>query len=160
MNTQKCLEWAKERGLLDTPDTSKQFQKLASECMEFLDEINKGNLEKAFLEFGDVLVTMIIYCEQRGLDFQKIIDNHIVLPPNGLKIITSLGHAAEMEDSEMMYRKHRMHDFLGCIYDICIALAPQFDPQRALDAAVEKISNRKTVLFNGTAVKEEDLQIK
>lgn len=157
LNTEKCLKWAEERGLLgENPKTDKQLEKLSSECNEFNDELNKGNLDKAFLEFGDVLVTMIIYCKQKGLDFQAIIDQQVKSERNGLDLIAAIGDAARMENSELLYRKHRMSDTLGYIYDTCCALAPDFNPQRALDLAVEKISNRKTTMINGTAVKEED----
>lgn len=157
LNTKSCLEWAEERGLLgEKPDTSKQFQKLASECMEFLDEINKGNLEKAYLEFGDVLVTMIIYCKQRGLDYELIYNSsEVKREPNGLDLIVLLGRCASEERLRSFSGAVQEYDFRQ-LFNILRAIAPQFDPQKALDLAVEKISNRKTFMINGTAVKEED----
>lgn len=158
LDTTKCLQWAKERGLLgEKPDTSKQFQKLASECMEFLDEINKGNLEKAYLEFGDVIVTMIIYCEQRGLEFERVAEFTCDYGINlGLEIISDLGIMASNE-GRLKFSTLTATSSLCRVFAWCKILAPQFDPQKALDLAVEKISNRKTTVVNGTVVKEGDL---
>jgi len=152
LDTTKCLAWAEERGLLgEKPKTDKQFQKLASECMEFLDEINKGNLEKAYLEFGDIIVTMVIYCEQKGAELTdlKISDLKDV---SGLSMIAKLGIMASEEAISLFDINNIYH-----LFSMCQILAPQFNPQKALDLAVEKISSRKTTLVNGTAVKEGDL---
>ncbi len=155
LNTEKCRQWAEERGLLgENPKTDKQLQKLSSECNEFNDELNKGNLDKAFLEFGDVLVTMIIYCAQRKIDFQNVFENATKWNSgDGLILLEYIGDAANNERNDHMEVQSAT---LSRILAICEFLAPQFDPQRALDLAVEKISNRKTFMKNGTVVKEED----
>lgn len=158
LNTTKCLAWAKERGLLDSPDTSKQLQKLASECMAFNDELIKGDLEKAFLEFGDILVTMIIYCKQRGLDFDVVSKQEEAVPTDGLILLIQIGVCSrnEVNFESPKISKFRKEWDLYVLLRTVFSLAPNFNPQRALDAAVEKISNRKTFMINGTAVKEED----
>jgi phosphoribosyl-ATP pyrophosphohydrolase len=165
LNTEKCLKWAEERGLLgENPKTDKQLEKLSSEANEMNDELNKRDLEKAFMEFGDVLVTMIIYCAQSHINFDAVTANQTENKRNGLDLIAAIGDAARLENTIVLDNETeegviaitQMADILGEIYDICCNLAFYFNPQKALDAAVEKISNRKTFMKNGTVVKEED----
>lgn len=62
----KIEEWAKERDL-DTADSSKQLLRLQEE----LDELTQGHIKKnhdhVVDSVGDLLVVLIIYCQQMGL---------------------------------------------------------------------------------------------
>ena len=84
----KVLNWAKDKDLLHERNAEKQFLKFMEEVFEFRDEwilclheFNKCNYGKADdhpevvehrgnmkLEMGDILVTLIILCDQLNLD--------------------------------------------------------------------------------------------
>lgn len=84
------LEWADDKDLLHSENAGKQFGKFIEEVFEFTTEFDVWNLYKKFkhdenieqdfsveeverwknlkLEMGDIFVTLIILCEQIGLD--------------------------------------------------------------------------------------------
>ena len=72
------LEWADDKDLLHHKNCEKQFMKFVEEVFEFktemdfysnkaeiLKSINKEHMED---EMGDIFVTLIILCEQLGID--------------------------------------------------------------------------------------------
>lgn len=85
---EKVLDWADDKDLLHEENADKQFMKFIEEVFEFRFEMqNRANYQKAFknlkcdgsyvlgedkvdmeLEMGDILVTLIILCEQLGID--------------------------------------------------------------------------------------------
>lgn len=87
---EKVLEWADDKDLLHSENTDKQFMKFIEEVFEFKTEFNIWGLYKKFKhdkkieqdfsikehdvwmsmkdEMGDVFVTLIILCEQIGID--------------------------------------------------------------------------------------------
>lgn len=72
------LEWAEDKDLIHELNAGGQFLKFIEEVFEFktemddlMDFINEGEdivRERMALEMGDVFVTLIILCEQVGLD--------------------------------------------------------------------------------------------
>lgn len=72
------LSWAKDKDLLHAENAPKQFMKFVEEVFEFKAEMdmldNCGeslmtiNLEHVKDEMGDIFVTLIILCEQLGID--------------------------------------------------------------------------------------------
>lgn len=77
------LSWAKDKDLLYKENADRQFLKFVEEVFEFktefdyLDRINLfkdeveeiiGTQENMKLEMGDIFVTLIILCEQIGID--------------------------------------------------------------------------------------------
>ena len=72
------LRWAKDKDLLHIKNAPKQFMKFIEEVFEFKTEMdnhdfNTGNLKTYFFrrmkdEMGDIFVTLIILCEQIGID--------------------------------------------------------------------------------------------
>lgn len=76
----KVLSWADDKDLLHTENAGKQFMKVVEEVFEFKTEWDKSNLrwlsgdkkdnilKDIKLEMGDVFVTLIILCEQIGID--------------------------------------------------------------------------------------------
>lgn len=70
----KVEEWAKEKDLLHEENTDKQFMKFIEEVFEFKSEMdllemsNGVNLIDTKLEMGDIFVTLIILCNQLGID--------------------------------------------------------------------------------------------
>lgn len=63
------LLWAEERNLVKGSTAKDQFHKLIQECAELSDNICKGKDPKD--DIGDVLVVLIIMCEQLGLEIQE-----------------------------------------------------------------------------------------
>lgn len=86
----KVLSWAKDKDLLYSQNADKQFMKFIEEVFEFKTEFNVWGLYKKFKhdkkieqdfsikehdvwmsmkdEMGDIFVTLIILCEQIGID--------------------------------------------------------------------------------------------
>ena len=71
------LRWAKDKDLLRIKNAPKQFMKFIEEVFEFKTEMDisvfGGKVAKRFienlkLEMGDIFVTLIILCEQIGID--------------------------------------------------------------------------------------------
>ena len=78
------LKWAKDKDLLYSVNAPKQFMKFIEEVFEFkteMDTFNEVNSDSEFsngyqkyiehnlkLEMGDIFVTLIILCEQIGID--------------------------------------------------------------------------------------------
>lgn len=70
------LSWAKDKDLLHAENTDKQFMKFIEEVFEFKTEMDiidlLGENELSYndmqLEMGDIFVTLIILCEQIGID--------------------------------------------------------------------------------------------
>lgn len=76
----KVLRWACDKSLLYYENADKQFMKIIEEVFEFKSEFDLYNYTPDFikekaecdynlkLEMGDIFVTLIILCEQLGLD--------------------------------------------------------------------------------------------
>lgn len=84
------LEWADDKDLLHSKNADRQFMKFTEEAFEFKTEMDIWNLYKEFkhtenieqdfsieevkrwknlkLEMGDIFVTLIILCEDLGID--------------------------------------------------------------------------------------------
>ena len=71
------LEWADDKDLLHSENADKQFMKFIEEVFEFKTEfdisycpgrVSKGLKYNLKLEMGDIFVTLIILCEQIGID--------------------------------------------------------------------------------------------
>lgn len=71
------LEWADDKDLLHSENAGKQFMKFIEEVFEFKTEfdisycpgrVRKGLEHNLKLEMGDIFVTLIILCEQLGID--------------------------------------------------------------------------------------------
>lgn len=92
---EKVLDWAKDKDLLHEDIAEKQFLKFMEEVFEFRDEwtlykdefsfnngygeIDEGSYlcelkDNMALEMGDIFVTLIILCEQLGLNPIKCLD--------------------------------------------------------------------------------------
>lgn len=90
----KVLCWADDKDLLHSENADKQFMKFIEEVFEFKTELDWNNeffkrelnvnIENVKLEFGDILVTLIILANQLNIDpvecldlaYKKIKDRH------------------------------------------------------------------------------------
>lgn len=69
-------EWAKDKDLLHSENADKQFMKFIEEVFEFKSEMdlihilggNELNSHDMMLEMGDIFVTLIVLCNQLGID--------------------------------------------------------------------------------------------
>ncbi len=74
----KVEEWANDKDLLHSENAEKQFLKFIEEVFEFKSEMDNydldpGTLKTYFfrnmqLEMGDIFVTLIVLCNQLGID--------------------------------------------------------------------------------------------
>ena len=70
------LEWADDKDLLHSENADKQFMKFIEEVFEFKTEFDDKqrfapdciDINNLKLEMGDIFVTLIILCEQIGID--------------------------------------------------------------------------------------------
>lgn len=62
------LGWAEQRDLLHADNSLAQMGKVLEEVEEFYDEMKAGNKPKMKMEFGDVLVSLIVLANQQGID--------------------------------------------------------------------------------------------
>lgn len=77
---EKVLYWADDKDLLYPENADKQFMKFIEEVFEFKKEYDFKDIRRDFgddepdiledmmLEMGDIFVTLIILCEQLGID--------------------------------------------------------------------------------------------
>lgn len=72
----KVEEWAEDKDLLHEENAEKQFMKFIEEVFEFKSEMdlihilggNELNSHDMMLEMGDIFVTLIVLCNQLGID--------------------------------------------------------------------------------------------
>ena len=67
----QVLEWAKQRGLLFPENAKNQFLKTISECGEIADALLKDDQEAIKDGIGDVLVTLTLLANVRGLNLKE-----------------------------------------------------------------------------------------
>ena len=81
------LEWAKDKNLLHAENADKQFLKFIEEVFEFKTEydifcndvkrqgsISKKKIKPILLEMGDIFVTLIVLCNQIGIEPTRCLD--------------------------------------------------------------------------------------
>ena len=70
----EIINWARDRYLLKPNNAPKQFLKFIEESGELARAILKDDLEEEIDAFGDVLVTLIILAEQRGVNLTDCLE--------------------------------------------------------------------------------------
>lgn len=70
----KINEWAVARGL-DKTDPHAQGLKIAEELGELFQAFLKGHAADEKDAVGDIQVTLIVYCLQRGIDYEKCLQD-------------------------------------------------------------------------------------
>lgn len=72
---EKVLEWADDKDLLHSENADTQFGKFIEEVFEFKSEMDLDHFvygrvmnDNTKLEMGDIFVTLIILCEDLGID--------------------------------------------------------------------------------------------
>ena len=73
LNSQ-VVGWARERGIMMVGDSKSQMLKCVSEVGELADAIAKGDIMSTVDGLGDVVVTLIILAELKGLDLTDCLE--------------------------------------------------------------------------------------
>lgn len=68
------LEWAKERGILESSTPEAQFTKTREEVEELEQGLENNDLEEIRDAIGDVIVTLILLAELAGMDVVDCLD--------------------------------------------------------------------------------------
>ena len=69
IDTQKTIEWAKARGILDHSTSYQQYLKTHKEVLELEAAIAVQDHEEIVDAIGDITVTLIIQAHMNGVDF-------------------------------------------------------------------------------------------
>ena len=88
----RVRQWAEDRKIIPNSNPTSQLMKTVSELGELADATLKGNDEEQVDGVGDVLVTLILYCELSGFDmtmclaraYATIKDRKGTLTPEGV----------------------------------------------------------------------------
>ena len=152
----KVEQWAIERGL-NTADPNKQRLKLWEEFGELNAAIARDNRDLIKDSIGDMLVVLIIYCQQLNYTsvnrlFEFDIENYDFLR----KLDTSA--LVDYTAYEILH----LRNFIQSTNDIVnrlsvIAERYGMELEECLQSAYDEIKDRKGKMINGVFVKESDL---
>lgn len=67
-------KWGNDKNLIHSDYRFRQFEKVLEEVFELKEEIIQDNKENMKLEFGDVIVTLIILSKQLDIDFEECLE--------------------------------------------------------------------------------------
>ena len=70
----EILEWASVKGLLNPEIYAVQFMKVSEELGELANAIIKEKRNEEIDAFGDVMVTLYILAEQRGVNLSEAVE--------------------------------------------------------------------------------------
>lgn len=70
----KVEEWADDKDLIRFEYRFIQFEKVVEEVFELKEEMIQNNKKNTKLEFGDVIVTLIILSNQLNIDFVECLE--------------------------------------------------------------------------------------
>ena len=70
----RVIRWAEARKIIPNSTAQTQLMKTVSELGELCDAEIKGDMEGIEDGVGDVLVTLILYCDLRGTSIRKCLD--------------------------------------------------------------------------------------
>lgn len=94
-------EWAKDRGL-DKSDSHAQALKIGEELGELFEAFLKEHRDDELDAVGDIQVTLIIYCLQRGIDYEKCLENayHVIENRKGKMIDGTFVKEEDLEETK------------------------------------------------------------
>lgn len=153
---EKVEQWSTERGL-NTADPNKQRLKLWEEFGELNASIARDDREGAIDAIGDMLVVMIIYCQQSHYPKTKeLFEVDVVLLEyyDRMSIIEILERAARgILDAKITIKRVRE------VVTILANMTERLDTtlEECLQSAYDVIKDRKGKMINGVFVKESDL---
>ena len=71
----KVIYWAKDKGLINPNNITKQALKLTEEVGELASAIIKDKREEQIDAIGDIQVVLIILCQQLGIDYNEALNS-------------------------------------------------------------------------------------
>lgn len=153
---EKVEAWSKERGL-NAADSRKQRLKLWEEFGELCSATVRGNRDGAIDAIGDMLVVMIIYCQQSHYPkIKELLEPDITLLEyyDHLNIVEILEHAAR----DILETKITVK-YIQEVITILANMTERLDTtlEECLQAAYDEIKDRRGRMVNGVFVKESDL---
>lgn len=164
-------EWSIERELHDK-DPRKQILKLGEEAGELFSGIakqkTKKNPELIMDAIGDVFVVLVIYCQQRKVEIDKMLE--MLLSANAQQQVEStdatyyslkLMHKIGMIANTTIYSDNENTILLQVAWALeellLVSKACELDFVDCIEFAYNQIKNRDGELRDGTFVKREDL---
>lgn len=69
------INWAKEKGILEKSNPTKQHEKTQEEVDELKKAIEENDREEIIDGIGDAIVTLVIQAELNGLDVEECIES-------------------------------------------------------------------------------------
>lgn len=149
----KIINWANERNLIKEGNPQRQLIKTHEEIQELLLAIYNNDLDEVKDAIGDIVITLIIFCEMKGLPFEYKKGDMVKLK-NLQKALCSLvlscyNHLYSEEDNYYDYHIKSMLSYLeklAYIYDTNI--------EECLEYAYNNIKDIMGKVINGTFVKD------
>lgn len=152
----KVEQWSIERGL-NTADPMKQRLKLWEEFGELCAAVARSNREDAIDAISDMLVVMIIYCQQSHYPKTKgLFEVDVVLLEyyDRMSIMEILERAARgILDAKITIK--RVRDVVTILANMTERLDTTLE--ECLQSAYDEIKDRRGKMINGVFVKESDL---
>lgn len=153
---EKVRTWSVERGL-DTANPTKQRLKLWEEFGELNAAIARNSREDAIDAIGDMLVVMIIYCQQSKCYLDELFEPYEVntdyrQETEIYKIIDFAGMEIFKTRESIYAIKNIITNLSGVAYKLNTSL------ERCLQSAYNEIKDRRGRMVNGVFVKESDLK--
>ena len=71
----KVINWAKEKGLINQANITRQALKLTEEVGELASAIIKDKRNEQIDAIGDIQVVLIILCEQLNIDYNQALES-------------------------------------------------------------------------------------
>lgn len=141
---QNIIEWANQKDLIKPENAETQYRKFLEEVGETCKAISLGDKEQIKNEFGDIAVTAIILAAMTGdVDYLKCNFDIIEPTPDFYWFV------CEIKSFDVNMHSLEMINDVSTYYG--------FPIQECLEAAWNKIKDRKGKTINGSFVKEEDL---
>ena len=154
--------WSIDRGL-NNQDSGKQILKLVEEFGELVQGHLKNNVDQIKDSIGDMMVVMIIFCQQENIRIKDALNRTSVglFNERHLKDVDSclkftLRHISQLADRPRFWPELD----LAAITDSIANIGGAYDltVEECLRVAYEEIKDRKGKMVNGVFVKEEDIK--
>lgn len=156
----KVEDWSVERGL-NNQDSGKQLLKLIEEFGELVQGHLKNNIDQIKDSVGDMIVVMVIFCQQENIRTDDIFNNVEIFNPRHLKDADSCLKFILRHISQLVDRPHFWPQLdLSAITDSLAKISNFYNLTitECLESAYNEIKDRKGKMVAGVFVKEEDLK--
>lgn len=154
----KVEQWSMERNL-HTADPNKQRLKLWEEFGELNAAIARDNRDGVVDAIGDMLVVLIIYCQQNNWDREEIFKTKKTLEQNREALDQDLTIAIDVTSGAIYLsdvHESAVRDVVTCLGFISAKYGTTL--KDCLQSAYDEIKDRRGKMVNGVFVKESDLK--